>query len=164
MIQIDPTKSKEIRFKMEIQGATGPVEARLVMPTKNNYSLVFNSSVVNGVASVLVPPLGEIGRNVIGEARLEVIADNYILVPWTGSFQFVESFSVKSVVVEGESGPSEAPLKGVPKVSSAILEEIDLSVKPSPAKAPPMKASRKGKASEVICGMDEFFRIQKGEG
>jgi len=161
MIKIDPGKSKELRFKMEVQGVSGPVGSRLVLPTKNGYSLIFESVVMSGMTTIVIPPLGELGKTTTGEVRLEVMADNYVLTPWTGTIQFAESFSVRSVVVEDESSQVKS---SVLKVESVVVEENAPLEKSAAEKKPEPVAEKRKRAADVINGVSEWLRSQGEKG
>ncbi len=68
---------------------------RLVLES-NQWNLVFNGYIENGKCNIPIKKLDILSENLIGDIRLEVIAEGNVFIPWKDKFLVKTSKSIKT--------------------------------------------------------------------
>jgi hypothetical protein len=104
MIVIDPTKPKTFGFKFDISGSNSmPESVRFFIKMLDSTYRVFEAAVSQGEALFQLPALSKDYRDMSVDARLEMIIDSAVYVPWQGAIEFKEAPQVKNISMFGES-------------------------------------------------------------
>ena len=142
MITINPNKAKTLTFKVDITGSTTPPIARLVFSMKNESSMMFNALIENNIVKVNIPPLTPVYREMLGEAKLELIVGEFYFSPWEGQFEFREEPNVSSAQLEEEEEKPNVSVENTEIITEketkvetkVILEDIPEPELPKPVK------------------------------
>lgn len=109
MATISPLKSTNLRFNLNIIGSQDPPSVRLLMNFSEDYSVVLEGEVIEGVATVKVPhmPFLESIKASSLPAKLEVIVDGQFFVPWQDNLEIKKEVKVESVALEDQTTNDE---------------------------------------------------------
>jgi hypothetical protein len=126
MIRINVAEAKKIKFGVAVSGIETRDLQGTVRLVYEGVEYGFKTSVVGDKMAVEIPPLDEIIKEELKDGtrlqgRLEVIADDTFIIPWTDNFKVIKPIKVKAVVTEDEDiKPQKA------KVEVVVEEEIDI--------------------------------------
>jgi hypothetical protein len=71
-------------------------QARLVIESEE-WNLIFNGTIQNGKCQIPIKKLNILDENLIGNIKLEVIAEGNVFVPWQSKFQVKSSKNIRTL-------------------------------------------------------------------
>ena len=129
MIDLNVTEAKKIRFGVAVSGVQARDLQGSLRMVIENIEYGFPISVVDDKMAVEIPALDNVVKSgILSEgqrinARLEVVAGDTFLVPWTDNFRIKRPIKVEAVVSEVEEIKEEKPKA---KVQLEDIEDIKI--------------------------------------
>jgi hypothetical protein len=130
MITLNVQRSKQIKFGVEISGVLMEDIKGAVRLTHEGIEYGFPIKIVDNKIFVEIPPLenviiSELKDNQNMTAKLEIIADDVYLTPWSDTIRIEKPIKVEAVIQDTEE--IEERIK--PNIKAMILTELDIKPK-----------------------------------
>lgn len=130
MYQINLDKSDIFKATIKIEGATD-ASPRLILETDSGINLVCYGNIINNEVQIKLPKLKRIlEENSTGKIKLEVIADDCIIIPWQDQYSAKNSKKVVVEVLNSEHQPKiSATVKLVDSDFIKFSKELSIKLK-----------------------------------
>jgi hypothetical protein len=126
MIRINTADRKKLKFGVAVSGVQTRDINGVLRLTYEGIEYGFKTEVVDDKLAVEIPPLDNIIKEELIDGaklsgRLEVVAEDTFIIPWTDNFKVVKPIKVEATITEDE----DIPEKEI-SVKATVTEEEDV--------------------------------------